>query len=330
MPSLIEDIAEFLRQKIIVRYLDEIAADSQTAIDIANRNLSYRGLKEYPRDIVSDYKSDLKCLLDSEAAFNAELMRVDSGRAKNLDALEKTYNQFMLNLEILELQNGDHSALVDADLAVKIAALIVVVNEISPLAIRYRELNAKTDSLIKQLEQANKDCRDKALKAAIVVPLAILATVVCPEALIARLVWRGGLAVTQTIVSVTLSKAGGGRELAAAGGTAGVGVQLYTSLSAAEPTILKSLAGCGMAIATNAPMLGWDMAKAKKLQAEIKAYMAMYKEVSKAFGKQTKGVMDLARQAERAHAQALRNLGRTSPNSARRKKLIDEIKRWNG
>lgn len=330
MSTETKDFAEFLRQKIVVRYLDEIAADSQKAIDIANRNLSYRGLKEYPRDVVSDYKGDLKCLSDSESAFNAELMRVDSGRAKNLDALAKTYHQYLLNLEILEIQNGDHSALVDADMALKVAALVVVANEISPLGIRYRQLNDKTASLIKQLQEANKACRDKALKAAIVVPLAVLATIICPEAVLARLAWRGGVAVTQTIVSMALSKGGGERELAGVMGTAGAGYQLYANLSAVEPGIMTSLKGSALAIATNAPAVGWELSKVKKLEAEIKAYMDMYKAVCKAFGQQTKGVMDLARKAEQAHKQAVRNVGRTSPNTSKRKKLIDEINRWDG
>jgi len=324
-----DDCAEFLRQPVVIRYLDEIANDSQSAIDIAKSNLSYKGLKHYPPKLVSTYKADLKALLQSEARFNAEYTKVGSGAAKSLDPFTKTYHTYLLNLEILEIQNPDHSALVEADLGLKLAALMVVLNEVSPLGAKYNLLNKETERLIKALIEANKTCRNKALTAALTLPLTILSSVVCPQRQLVRLAWRGGIAVTQGIINVTMANGAGKKELSAATGVGSVGVGLALNLKRSEPKIWKSLVGASVSIATAGAGVGMEAAKVKNLQAQIQAYMKLYKAVAKEFAKQTKGVMDQAKKAETAHATAVRNLGRANPKTAQRQKLVKEIKAWN-
>ena len=49
-----QDFAEFLRQPAVISYLDAIFADAEKATDIADRNLAYRGLQEYPANLVSE------------------------------------------------------------------------------------------------------------------------------------------------------------------------------------------------------------------------------------------------------------------------------------
>jgi len=324
-----DDFAEFLRQPIVIRYLDEIANDSQSAIDIAKSNLSYKGLKHYPQKLVSTSKADLKALLQSEARFNVEYTKVGSGAAKSLDPFTKTYHSYLLNLEILEIQNPDHSALVEADLGLKLAALMVVLNEVSPLGAKYTLLNKETDRLIKALIEANKACKDKALTAALTLPLTILSSVVCPQRQLVRLAWRGSIAVTQGIINVTIANGAGKKELSAATGVASVGAGLALNLKRSEPSIVKSVAGASLSIGAAGLGIGMEAAKVKKLQAQMKAYMDLFKAVSKEFNKQTKGVMKLVKNAETAHATALRNLGRGNPKTAQRQKLIKEIRAWN-
>lgn len=329
MTTETQDFAEFLRQPIVIKYLDEIGRDAQIAIDTAKRNLAYRGMTHYPARMVTNYKTDLKSLISSEGKFNAEYTRVGSGAARSLDAFSKTYHTYMLNLEILEIQNGDHSALIDANLASQIAALFVILNEMSPLGVQYKLLNDKTNNLIKSLQDAHRACRDKALMAAINVPLKILATVVCPQRALVRLAWRGGLTATQSVVEAVITSGDGGREFLAAKSAGSLGLELATNLKRTEPTILNSLGAASVTIVTNGVGVGLEMAKVKKLDAEIKAYMKLFKSVAKEFGKQTSKISSLQISADRALVQAARNLGSASPSTARRSKLIAEIKSWN-
>ena len=101
------------------------------------------------------------------------------------------------------------------------------------------------------------------------------------------------------------------------------------NLKRSEPKIWKSLVGASASFATTGVAIGMEAAKVKKLQTQIQAYMTLYKAVAKEFAKQTKGVMDLAKKAETAHATAVRNLGRANPKTAQRQKLIKKIKAWN-
>lgn len=323
-----QDFAEFLRQPAVITYLDAIFADAEKATGIADRNLAYRGLQEYPANLVSEYKSDKKALLDAESAFNAEYTRVGSGAADSLDAFTDTYQTYMLALEVLELDNGDHSALVEADLGLKVAALVLLDNEISPLAVKLQLLDKKTDELLKQLIAANKKCKDKAIQATLTLPLQVLGAVICPEALMTRLAWRGGLAVTQTIINTAYAGTTQSRDLAVGAGLASTAYTVVSNLKKNDPTVMSSLKSLSLSVVTNATALGMAVADAKKLAAELKTYMAMYQEVSKAFQAQTKDVQKVADEAEKAYAAAVRNVGKTTAGTAQRKRLLDEIKSY--
>lgn len=323
-----QDFAEFLRQPVVIGYLDAIFADAEKATDIADRNLAYKGIKEYPANLVSEYKSDEKALIDAEQAFNVEYTKVGSGVAKSLDAFTDTYQTYMLALEVLELDNGDHSALVDADLGLKVAALVLLANEISPLAVKLQLLNKKTDELLKQLIEANKKCKDKAIQATLMLPLQVLGAVICPESLLARLAWRGGLAMTQTIINTAYAGTTQSRELSVGTGLASTAYTVVANLKKSDPTVASSLKSLSLSVVTNATALGMDIANARKLSADLKAYMAMYQDVSKAFQAQTKDVQRVADEAQNAYATAVRNVGKTTAGTARRKKLLDEIKSY--
>jgi hypothetical protein len=325
-----QDFAEFLRQPAVISYLDAIFADAEKATDIADRNLAYRGLQEYPANLVSEYKSDKKARIDAEGAFNVEYTKVGSGAADSLDAFTDTYQTYLLALEVLELSNGDHSALVDADLGLKVAALVLLANEISPLALKLQLLDKKTNELLTQLIAANKKCKDKAIQATLTLPLQVLGAVVCPEALLARLAWRGGLAVTQTIINTAFAGTTTSKELTVAKGLGSTAWTVVSNLKKNDPTVMSSLRSLSLSVITNATALGMAVADAKKLSAELKAYMAMYQEVSRAFQAQTRDVQKVADEAEKAYAAAVRNIGRTTAGTAQRKKLLDEIKSYGG
>ncbi|MVO16000.1 hypothetical protein [Parasedimentitalea huanghaiensis] len=326
--NLTRDFADFLRQPIVLRYLDEIGNDAQSAIDIAKSNLAYKGLRHYPPKLITEYKSDLKKLLHAEARFNVEYTKVGSGKAKNLNDFSNTYHTYMLNLEILEGQNGDHSALVEADLGLKLAALFILLNEMSPLGARYKQLNDKTTRLISELRPAIKSSRDKAMKAALTLPLTVLSSVICPQRQLVKLAWKGGLAATQGVINTTYASGGGAKELAAATAPGMTAFNAYETLLNKDFAVFKSLSKT-TALLISGIGVGVEVAKVKKLQKEIKTYLVLYKAVTKEFGKQTKGVMELVKKAERAHAQAVRNLGRAGKNTVQRKKLIAEIRAWN-
>ena len=323
-----KDFAEFLRQRIVVRYLDDIHKDACAATDIAKSNLAYKGMAHYPKKLVSEYKADHQALLKSEQAFNLEIMKIDQGKAKSLDPFAKAYHTYLLNLEILELQNDRHSALVKADVALKISALIIIVNQISALGAKYTQLNAETDKLIKELQAAQKRCKDKALKASLTLPLTILSNVVCPQRQLVRIAWRGGLAATQGIISTTLS-GNSSKELGAASTVGSTGYTMAANLAEQQTSKMKAIKGAGVSIVANAAGFGYELSKAKNLEKKLDAYMAMYKDVAKAFKEQTKGVMEVIKAAETAHKQALANMGSSAPPTAKRKKLIDEVKKWN-
>lgn len=325
-----QDFAEFLRQPVVIDYLDAIFADAEKATDIADRNLAYRGIKEYPANLVSEYQADKKALIDAESAFNAEYTKVGSGAADSLDAFTNTYQAYMLALEVLELDNGDHTALVEADLGLKVAALVLLANEISPLAVKLQQLDKKTNELLKQLTEANKRCKDKAIQATLTLPLQVLGAVVCPETVLARLAWRGGLAVTQTIINTAYARTTQSRELAVGVGLASTSWSVVSNLKKNDPTVLTSLRALSLSVITNATALGMAVADAKKLSAELKAYMAMYQDVSRAFQAQTKDVQRVADEAEKAYAVAVRNVGKTTAGTAQRKKLLDEIRSYGG
>lgn len=322
-----KDFAEFMRSKLVKKYISEITIDAGKAIGTAEGNLSYKGMSHYGSTLVGEYKSDLSELKRAEGIFNKEYTRLDSGAAKDTKAFTAAYHQYVINLDIIEMQNVNHSSLIKADFALMVAAAISLVNETSPLAVRLKLLNKNTADLIKELEKVNKSCKDKAVRAALTLPIKVLGAVIVPQTQIARVGWAVTTMATQTVISETIS--GSKSKTLSSAKTAG-----YSAWSAAsalkrdEPTVAKSLKSCLLSIGYNSAVIGIDLAKIKNLRRRIEGYLSEYKALTKEFVTRTKDMKKAFADVEAAHRKALSALGSHTSHNAKRQELIAEVKSW--
>ena len=326
MPDTQDKTQQFLADPVVNRYLDAIAEDSDKALEIAKNNLSYAGMKFYPPALLKTYKLDRSRCDKAHGDFNLSFNKVANGLSKDLKGLEAAYSRHVLALEVIERQNVDHSALVEANFAVFASQLSLVLLPFSPIAAKMQQAEARWQKILKELKKALKDARDAKIQAGINVAIGIVVTLIAPQTLIGRLVLVAGSAA----VSLTINECMGSRGVGPMGASVTIVRGAVKASGKLKPTAGKAAGAIGT-VATLIIDAGEIKDAERRAKMLLKGVKLAQKETEKAtadFHKFAKIVLAKNSEFEKARTKALSNLGKYSSRQGERRKLLKEFKKW--
>lgn len=325
MPQVVSEFAEFLDAPIVQKYLSEIVDDTNAALTIATRNMSSAIVRSYPARVVGDYKTDLKLTESSYADFNDEWNRVISGKARDLRAFEQTYQTLLLALELLEASNSDHKALIDADVARKLAALFVVLGPVMGHGATFLKLKSDLAALQRDLTRAKTKIATQAVKTALDAALVTCTLLVPPLGLGGRIAVVVGTVVISDSIEAAL---GSGRQPSsqkAAFDSSIMAMKVHGSLKGIPAKALGALTGLSK-ISCDASETAEAIKLKKALDARIKALMKTFEAARRDLERQSRSLNRLYQDADRAYKQAVSNVGQSVSPTAKRKRLSKELK----
>lgn len=311
----------------VQKYIDQIDADAQYAMDVADTVIGSPTGKLYSSSTLSTYKGDYARLDRCWGNFNAAWNKVVFGKAKNNKELIKTYTKYVLALEILEASNIKHEAVMESGLAVFIAALHgLVIKIIGVKKKRLEALRKELEDLLALLKQAEREVTEA--KAQLVLNVAVTAVSFClgPVGWGARIgVALGGMAV-HTIIDASLGPSSGSIE-GSVNTVAGESVELVDKLSKGG----KKLGGAASAVLT----LGLDVGEIGEADAIVRKIQKKIPVVVKQYEKLTKESATWARDIEKSKkgfATALKAYKTAANKGAKavrsRQELMKEFKSW--
>ena len=172
----LETAKKVTESPVVQKYIEQIDADAQAALDQADTNLG--GMGDFPSGSVAEYKSHRAALDKAWGDFNAEWNKVVFGKAKDGTAAMTAYRAYVIALTVLEEDNVVIGAFVEAKVAQFTAGFLALLIEvIKGIQRRFGELLKELQALETMLKKAKKDV--KGAEAQRVINLAITAVSLC-------------------------------------------------------------------------------------------------------------------------------------------------------
>ena len=172
----LETAKKVIESPVVQKYIEQIDADAQVALDQAETNLG--GMGDFPSGAVSEYKSHRAALDRAWGDFNAEWNMIVAGKAKDGSAAMNAYRAYVIALVVLEEDNVVIGAFVEAKVAEFAAAFVAFIIEvIKAIQKRFGDLLKELQDLQQMLQKAKKDV--KGAEAQRVINVAITAVSLC-------------------------------------------------------------------------------------------------------------------------------------------------------
>ncbi len=172
----LETAKKLIESPVVQKYIEQIDADAQVALDEADENLG--GMGDFPSSSISEYRAHRASLDSAWGDFNAEWNYVVFGKAKDGSAAMNAYQAYVIELEVLEQDNVVFGAFVEANVAKFTAAFLAFAIEvIKAIQKRFSELLKQLQELQQLLQKAKKDV--KGAEAQRVINVAITAVSLC-------------------------------------------------------------------------------------------------------------------------------------------------------
>lgn len=200
----LETAKQLVESPIVQKYIEQIDADAQVALDTADANLSAMG-GAYPSGSVSAYKARRAALDKAWGNFNGEWNAIVFGKAKDGKAAMVAYRDYVVVLTALEADNVMWSAYLEAKFAEFASAFIAFLIELlKTIRTRFAALQKELEELLKLLKKARKEVKEA--EAQRIIDLAITAVSLCIPAvgLGAGLAIAAGTFTLQMVVDASL------------------------------------------------------------------------------------------------------------------------------
>lgn len=193
----LETAKQLIESPVVQKYLEQIDADAQAALDAADANLG--GMGDFPSGSVTEYKSHRAALDKAWGDFNGEWNSVVAGKAKDGSAAMKAYQTYVIALTVLEEDNVVIGAFIEAKVAQFTAAFLAFLIEVlKAIQKRFADLLSQLRELEALLKKAKKDV--KGAEAQRVINLAITAVSLC----IPAVGLGAGIAIAATTFTVQM------------------------------------------------------------------------------------------------------------------------------
>jgi hypothetical protein len=172
----IEEAKKLINSPVVQKYIEQIDADAQTALDEMNTNLG--AMSDYPSSAISEYKADGAALDKAWGDFNAEWNKIVFGQAKDGKAAMAAYTRYVLTLCVLEQQNVRFGAFIEADVAGFAAVFIAFLIEFTKrIREKFKALLEELKELEALLKKAKKEVKEA--EAQRIINVAITAVSLC-------------------------------------------------------------------------------------------------------------------------------------------------------
>lgn len=199
----LKEATGLIESPVVQKYLSNIDADAEAALDEHKSNLS--GMTLYPPAYVKEYKDDAKAMDDAWGTFNEEVNRITFGKAKDGKAAMAAYKRYVITLSVLEEQNVKYSAYVGAGVATLIAAFGTLLIEASKRAEKMiKELEKELPELLKALKKAKKEVKEAEAQRMINVGITVVSLLIPGVGLAGRIAIAAGTFVVQAGIDAAL------------------------------------------------------------------------------------------------------------------------------
>ena len=318
---------KFINDKKVQKAIIQIEKDAEQATSIAKSVIKSSTGKLYSSTMLGAYQADVARLERCRTAFDGAWNKVACGKAKNGKDLAKTYAKFVLSLEVLELSNARHEAVMTTGLAVLAAALhALIIKWTKAKQKRLKSVFDELQALQKLLEKARREVKEAAAQAALNAALTAVTLCLGPVGWGARI---GVAVVSMTahhIIDASLGPNRGSVE-GSLNTVAGDSAALVDKLSKGQ----RTFAGAASGVLT----LGLDAAEigdAVKIVEEIKKRIRVVRKQLDGLVKDSvRWNKDIAK-AHRNYIAALKAYDTASKKikraGASRKELMKEFKAW--
>jgi hypothetical protein len=193
----LETAKKVIESPVVQKYIEQIDADAQAALDQADTNLG--GMGSFPSGAVSEYKAHRAALDSAWGDFNAAWNLIVVGKAKDGSAAMNAYQAYVIALIVLEEDNVVIGAFIEAKVAEFAAALIAFMIEvIKAIQKRFADLLKELQDLQQMLQKAKKNV--KGAEAQRVINVAITAVSLC----IPAVGLGAGIAIAATTFTVQM------------------------------------------------------------------------------------------------------------------------------
>jgi len=322
---------EFLDSWAGAYIMKNVLSDIDAALTNAKRLQGTSAAKGGSGKDVAEWKKDCALLKSLRSDLNSEIRSVQSGSARSLKQLDAIVTESGEVLNWVEQRNHAYQMLHDAQVDVKLAAMLPVLGLISAQGSQAIVLQRKLEQIIKDLKAAEKASTSKAGK------LLLTGLVVTAGTMLPPL----GLAGTMFALAASLVTADiGGRAIDyAVGEKASPPDALKTVYTVADSSIASagqvSKAAEALAKKTAAFGVAWDAAdaghalyKKKNLEKRLNDIVKEAKIASQDMQKKAKQVQRLQKDALAALAQARKNAASFASSETARKKVKKDFKKY--
>ncbi|MEM9249955.1 MAG: hypothetical protein AAGB05_14825 [Pseudomonadota bacterium] len=312
--------------------IKNLAADMDAALANAKRLQNTSAAKGGSSSAVTAWKKDCTLLKQLRLDLGKELKLIQNGKAESLKTLDEIVADSAETLDWVEQRNHAYQMLHNAQLDVKMAAMLPVLGLVSSHGSQAILLQRKLAQLTKDLKAAEKATTSKTAKAALTAVM-VAGTMLLPPL---------GLAGTMFALAASLVAADiGGRAIDYAVGEAPSPPDklkaVYTvadssigaagQVSKAAEALGKKSAALG--VAWDAGDAGYALYKKKNIEKRIAALIKEAKAASKGLEKQGKLIKKLQKDAVSALNTARSNASSFASSKAARDKVRKDFKEFN-
>lgn len=290
----------FLDSRVGKYFLTKPLVDIDLALANAKRLQATSAAKGGSGKEVASWKRDTAQLKRQRADFVACIKDIKSGAAPSLDALEESYADAGVMLEWVEQRNHAYQMLHDAQVDVKVAAMMPILGLMTADGSMAILQKRKLELIMKDLQVAQKATKSKTAKAALTSLLVIAGTLLPPLGVAGTV-----FAITASIVASDL----GGRAIDYAVGEATSPPDKFKTAYTAADTCISSAAQSNKAadaLSKKSAAVGvvWDTAdagyavyKQKKLEKRMTDLVKEVKASSAQMAKRAKKMKALQKEA---------------------------------
>lgn len=312
---------------IVKKLLKAIDDDAYAAIDTAESVIASPTGKLYSASTLARYKGDVARLDRCWGDFNAAWNRVKNGRVRSNKEIIKTYHKYVLSLEILEVSNVRHEAMMQAGFA-ELAALLLdkLIVGTKDFRKRCKALEARLTELRALIKTAERQVIGVGAQAAVNLALTGVMSCFGPAGIGARL----GLVAVSIGAQVVIDAALGSSGASVLGTFTSASVEVTGAAPRFDAAGKRLFAGVNAVI--NLKMDADEMAEAIAIMEKLKKALIEtdkeYRELCRMVGRLSLDVGKLKVSYDRALRTFESAAGRFRSSQRRRMELMREFRAW--